>query len=400
MADIPQTTLQPAWLQDKAVVALSRLFSKGTLRFVGGCVRNTLLDVPITDIDVATTVTPDEVLELALKNGVRSIPTGLQHGTVTLVLEGGSFEVTTLRRDEETDGRHAKVSYSTSWKEDAARRDFTMNALYLDPDGQLYDYFGGMQDLEKRLVRFIGDASERIQEDKLRVLRFFRFAGQYGAGPLDGASLAAIKQADEPVRDLSAERIDAECMKLFGVRAGRLGDMVQAMLNCGISPANLIVDGSAERMRETADMDALDGHQIMGTPISLIRLSLLARHAGLDHKNVASALRLSRKEHRFLESVERAVRSLQNGETTRQAAYRFGIAGAYAAGWCENERGDASLADFQVPVFPLTATDLMQAGIEKGPEMGRRLKAAEDAFIMSNFTLTSEALLALALRPA
>lgn len=206
-----------AWLQKPPHQAFLKLLGSqgGEGRFVGSAVRDSLLGRPIHDFDVATTETPTAVMQLLMKADCKVLPTGLKHGTLTVHFQGVVYEVTTLRQDMQTDGRHAKVSFTKDWKEDASRRDFTMNALYLDANGQLYDYFGGQDDLAKGYVRFIGDASSRVREDFLRILRFFRFFGRYGTGGFDQESLKACLALKEGLCRLSRERVASEVKKIF-----------------------------------------------------------------------------------------------------------------------------------------------------------------------------------------
>ena len=206
-----------AWLQKSPHQAFLKLLRSqgGEGRFVGSAVRDSLLGRPIHDFDVATTETPTGMMQILTKAGCKVLPTGLKHGTLTVHFQGTVYEVTTLRQDMQTDGRHAKVSFTKDWKEDASRRDFTMNALYLDANGQLYDYFGGQDDLAKGCVRFIGDASSRVREDFLRILRFFRFFGRYGKGVFDQESLKACLALKEGLCRLSRERVASEVKKIF-----------------------------------------------------------------------------------------------------------------------------------------------------------------------------------------
>ncbi|EHS53925.1 Polynucleotide adenylyltransferase region [Rhizobium sp. PDO1-076] len=203
--------------------ALGRLFALlnadgGEVRVAGGAVRNGLLGLPVSDIDLATTLQPEEVIARAKAAGIKAVPTGIEHGTVTLVLDGKGYEVTTLRRDVETDGRRAQVAFGADWQEDAERRDLTINGLYAGQDGQVIDLVGGLADIETRTVRFIGDAEQRIAEDYLRVLRFFRFFAYYGHGRPDAAGLKACARAREKLKTLSAERVWSEMKKLLSAR--------------------------------------------------------------------------------------------------------------------------------------------------------------------------------------
>ena len=206
-----------AWLEREETQAVfDALQAHGIeTRAVGGAVRNTLLGLTVTEVDLATTAVPEEVMALAVKAGLKAVPTGIDHGTVTLVASGVPFEVTTLRRDVETFGRHARIAYTKDWEEDARRRDFTLNALYADRDGRVFDPLGGYADLRAGQVRFIGDAEERIKEDYLRILRFFRFHAYYGKGPLDPAGLAAAVRLRGGLDQLSAERVRAELRRIL-----------------------------------------------------------------------------------------------------------------------------------------------------------------------------------------
>ncbi len=185
------------------------------MRFVGGAIRNSLLKLKVEDVDVATKLTPQKVTELLEKSNIRAIPTGIKHGTVTALIDGKNFEITTLRSDISCDGRHAKVSWSSDWQEDARRRDFTMNALYLSAGGELFDYFCGTEDIEKGIVRFIGNPKERIAEDYLRILRFFRFFAYYGKGTINEEGLAACTSLAEGINNLSGERLQQEMLKIL-----------------------------------------------------------------------------------------------------------------------------------------------------------------------------------------
>ncbi|MCG6116449.1 MAG: CCA tRNA nucleotidyltransferase, partial [Mesorhizobium sp.] len=206
-----------AWLQDAAVQTLLEALGQGEdeARVVGGAIRNHFLGVPFTDVDIATTTLPRDTMRLGAEAGFKPVPTGVDHGTVTLVQGGRAFEVTTLRRDTESDGRHAKVAFGRDWKVDAERRDFTINALYADREGQIYDFVGGLADVETGTLRFIGDAGERIREDYLRSLRFFRFYAWYGRGRPDADALRATARLRDGLKSLSAERVWSEMKKLL-----------------------------------------------------------------------------------------------------------------------------------------------------------------------------------------
>src|SRR5579872_7361897 len=210
-------TLSPPWLKWPETQALIKAFAdaKAPIRFVGGCVRDALLGRAVQDVDVATPLRPEATMALLQKAGIKAIPTGIDHGTATAVIHGKHFEITTLRKDVSTDGRHATVAYTDDWKEDAARRDFTINALYLSPDGELFDYFNGARDAKEGHVRFIGNAGERIREDYLRILRFFRFYAWYGKTEPDKEALTACTEAANNIGTLSGERVQQEMLKLL-----------------------------------------------------------------------------------------------------------------------------------------------------------------------------------------
>ena len=236
MALIPNDDTAPSlraegWLKAPPLLRVFELLSMGggTVRVIGGAVRNALLGVPVSDIDLATDLTPETVIERVTKAGLAVYPTGLDHGTVTVVADGAPFEVTTLRRDVETDGRRAVVAFTEDWHEDALRRDFTINALSCDVSGKVYDSVGGLEDLAARRIRFIGKAEDRIREDYLRILRFFRFNAAYGAGEPDARGLAACLALKSGLTQLSAERIGNEIMKLCATpRAADIAAIMQA----------------------------------------------------------------------------------------------------------------------------------------------------------------------------
>jgi poly(A) polymerase len=348
--------------------------------FVGGCVRNTLLGAPVSDIDIATNATPEQVIDLAKKAGLKPVPTGVEHGTVTVVSGGIPHEVTTFRRDVETDGRHAVVAFSDNVAEDAARRDFTMNALYARADGTLVDPLGGLPDLTARRVRFIGNAQDRIREDHLRSLRFFRFHAWYGdadAG-MDDTALAAIADALDGLQILSRERIGAEMLKLLA--APDPAPAVAAMRQCGVLHA--ILPG--------ADDTALAPLVHLGDNTDpILRLSALGR--GFD-----DALRLSKADARRAARLRDAA---EDGAPSR-LGYHLGAEEARAALILRSALmavpllpADLAAADDGArQVFPLKAVDLMPD--LSGPALGRMLARLEDDWITSDFTLTRSELLA------
>ena len=250
-------SIKADWLGEPALQAVfDALEQEGDgARVVGGAVRNTLLGVAVSDIDIATTAEPATVIRRVEAAGLKAVPTGVDHGTVTVVSGGRPFEVTTLREDVETHGRHATVRFGRNWQHDAARRDFTMNALYAARDGTLFDPVGGLPDLAARRVRFIGEADRRIREDYLRILRFFRFHAQYGEGAPDAEGLAAVARLKDGLAGLSAERIGAEMRKLVGAR-GAVATL-EAMLDAGIMPLVLVPHGGLAPFKALRALDTL-----------------------------------------------------------------------------------------------------------------------------------------------
>jgi len=279
-------SLQPEWLTAQSVSAVFNAFEVTgcDLRAVGGCVRDALLGRPVSDIDLATPAPPEQVLALAQAAGLKAIPTGLSHGTVTVVAEQESFQITTLRKDIETDGRHAKVAFTDDWQQDAARRDFTMNALYLDRNGSLTDFFGGVEDARAGRVRFIGSPDDRIQEDYLRILRFFRFQAHYGNAPIDEAARQACARHARGVAVLSGERVQAELLKLL--EAPRTADFVDSLNETGVSDALFGRDLNAQEIHR---LEALGREHDIEFPL----LAVLAVTIAKDPAAATARLKLS-----------------------------------------------------------------------------------------------------------
>jgi poly(A) polymerase len=375
-------------------------------RVVGGAVRNALLGVPIHEIDVATTALPREVVRRVEAAGFKSVPTGIEHGTVTVVIDKHPFEVTTLRQDLETYGRHAKVAFGRDWKTDAERRDFTINALSAARDGTVFDYVGGLNDLEPRRVRFIGDAKRRIEEDYLRILRFFRFHAAYGAGGHPSAEgIAACIAGRDGLDQLSRERVRMEVMKL--VVAPHAVPTLIAMTDTGLLLRVLGGVSYLGAFENLAKAEAAVGL----APDPVRRLGALAVMVAEDAERLWQRLRLTNAEHERLASLAEGWRriSLQVGEQgARALIYRLGaehfadhallgwarsIAGAGDAEW----RALATLPQrWSAPVFPLKAADFMQRGVAKGPGLGAAIAAAEKAWIAAGFPMDADALATIA----
>ena len=387
--ELPSLAEAP-WLKDERLQSVLAVLNAdgGEGRVAGGAVRNALLGLPVADIDIATTLPPDEVTARCKAKGLAVHPTGFEHGTVTVVTHRMPFEVTTLRRDVTTDGRRATVAFTADWEEDASRRDFTINAMYCDASGKVYDFTDGYKDIQKRRVRFVGLPSKRIKEDYLRILRFFRFHAAYGAGAADRDGLAACVRLRKGLTSLSAERIRQELMKLLV--APRAVDVLKLMAKAKILPLIL---------------DAAPNWRVIGRlpPDAVLRLAALAKHpAGLRDR-----LRLSNEEARRLEAIAEAPSlspELRDPERHRilyhlgpqawRDAARLSHAQSRAAA---DDPAWADLADlpahWPLPKFPVMGRDLLAAGFTPGPAMGEALRRLEDWWIASDFKPTREELL-------
>lgn len=397
--------------------ALKRIFTLlnadgGEVRIVGGAVRNALMDLPVVDVDMATTLIPDVVVQRAKAAGIKAVPTGIEHGTVTLVIDGEGFEVTTLRRDVETNGRHAQVAFGTDWQTDAERRDLTINALYANEKGEIIDLIDGLPDVETRTVRFIGDAAMRIAEDYLRILRFFRFFAHYGSGRPDADGLRASARAKDKLGTLSAERVWSETKKLLSAR-----DPSRALL--WMRQSGVL----AEILPETEKwgIDAI--HGLVATEQSLgwaaepmLRLAAIVPSDKERLAALAVRLRLSKAEAGYLASWASApVIDPEMKETALdRLLYRQGVEGvrtrlklALASARADLSAGDAAMQKvarlstlltraekFKKPGFPLSGADVMAAGVEAGPKVGELLKNLEEKWIDVNFSLDRAALTA------
>ncbi|WP_249695846.1 CCA tRNA nucleotidyltransferase [Stappia sp. WLB 29] len=403
------------WLGEPALQAVFDALEQAgdAVRVVGGAVRNTLLGVAVSDIDIATTAEPDTVIRRVEAAGLKAVPTGVDHGTVTVVSEGRAFEVTTLREDVETHGRHATVRFGRDWQHDAARRDFTMNALYAARDGTLFDPVGGLPDLAARRVRFIGEADRRIREDYLRILRFFRFHAQYGEGEPDAEGLAACERLKDGLAGLSAERIGAEMRKLVGAR-GAVATL-EAMLDADIMPLVLVPHGGLAPFRALRALDAL----CASTREPALALAALSEGGEAELDALADRLRLSNAERRRMKAARLAADAarakLAGGkpdpaepEALRLSAlellYRHGREAAtdgvlLAAAEARRAADDAGLrallaavAALDVPRLPVSGGDLTKAGLAPGPKVGEGLRLAETHWIDSGFSLDRAAL--------
>ncbi|KQT26869.1 MULTISPECIES: CCA tRNA nucleotidyltransferase [unclassified Bradyrhizobium] len=373
-------------------------------RVVGGAVRNALLGLLPGDIDIATTALPDEVMRRAKAAGIKGVPTGIDHGTVTLVIDGHPYEVTTLRQDTETFGRKAKVAFGRDWVKDAERRDFTMNGLSADAHGVVYDYVGGIADAQARRVRFIGDPDQRIAEDYLRILRFFRIHAAFGAGEPDRDGYLACIRGRAGLANLSAERVRMEMLKLLV--AGGAAAAVLAMAEGGLLQPLV---GGVAYTSPFAAMIATE--RALGlAPNSTRRLAALSVAVTEDAKRVAVRLRLSNAETKALDSMgHRWWRLATKDEANaRRLLYRLGVEryrDRVLLAWARNG-GDVhsprwrSLAElpqrWTAPKFPLKAADFIARGMTEGPGLGHVLTLAEDAWLAADFPLDEAALASIA----
>jgi poly(A) polymerase len=364
----------------------------GEARFVGGAVRNSLLGKPVRDIDIATPLRPEKVTALLQAAGIKAVPTGIDHGTITAVVDGKTFEVTTLRRDVATDGRRAVVAFTTSWEEDAQRRDFTMNALYADLDGTVYDCVGGVDDLQAGHVRFVGDAGARIREDYLRILRLFRFHAWYGKGALDGEALYACEKEKAGLAKLSGERIAQEMLKLL--EAENPVPVVHAMAVIGV--LNDIVPGASDvfRLSRLCALDAATGF----APDSLLRLSCLLprERAVLVAQVVAARWKLSTAQADRLiaaASASKDIAPFLERKAARRLLYTVGperFHDALLLAIVEEERKNGrtileGVKGLEAPHFALSGRDVIAQGVAAGPVIGQVLRDVETWWIEHDF---------------
>ncbi|ACL60022.1 CCA tRNA nucleotidyltransferase [Methylobacterium nodulans] len=359
-------------------------------RLVGGAVRDALLGRRVADVDLATTLLPEEVVRLAAKAGLKPVPTGIDHGTVTVVAEGEPFEVTTLREDIETDGRHAVVRFGRDFARDAERRDFTINALSADPAGRLHDTVGGAADLASGRVRFIGAAAQRIREDYLRVLRFFRFHARYGRGALDPEGLAASIAAREGLATLSRERVRVELLKLLAAPGAAQATAI--LSGTGLLQRLIGGIGDLGRLARLAASEAV--------PDPLRRLAALAVLSGPDADRLRDALRLSKAEHARLAAYAEASAALHGAQAPVDVAEirrRVALSGVQAVSDAIlvltgeptpvlTEEAARALAAFAsgaepVPALPISGALLVSRGAKPGPSLGRALAAARAAWL-------------------
>jgi poly(A) polymerase len=381
-----------AWLAEPETRAVMEAL--GNVRFVGGAVRNALLGVAVSDIDIAAPFPPEESVKRLETAGIKVVPTGFDHGTVTAIKNNKLFEVTSLRRDVATDGRHAVVAYSTDWSEDAARRDFTMNALYAAADGEIFDYHGGIEDLIAGKVRFVGDAKTRIAEDALRILRLFRFHAWYGKGEMDDEALHAAAAGKASLKQLSGERIAKEMLRLL--ECPNPAPVLRVMAASAILPEILPFPLQWPRLEQMIHLDADN----LFTPDALLRLAALLPDDPDAARAVAERLRLSNADRGRLEDLaDGTARALAHlpARDIHRLLYEMGVSAfqdRVRLGWADAPPGANAIPwrmllkvaeSFERPRFPLTGRDVMAAGVPEGPRVGQILADVEDWWIDNGF---------------
>jgi len=370
------------WMQAEATLAvmaaLKRAGGEDCARFVGGCVRNGLMGKPVEDVDIATTLQPQAVIEALEAAGLKHVPTGIDHGTVTAIAQGQAFEITTLRRDVATDGRNATVAFSDDWAEDAARRDFRLNALYVDQAGQVFDPIGeGVADAMAGRIVFVGDAETRIREDYLRILRFFRFFAWYGKGEPDAAALAACAALNEGMARLSAERISKELLKLLSARDP--APAVRRMIETGVMDTFAPEARNAERLAAIRYPDAI------------LRLAALLPDDAHLARHFAERLRLSNADRDRLSAalaVEPQLPQVLDPRSVRRTLYDIGLRAyadrlALAGRTLEDTTGIAG--DWTRPLLPIGGEDVVVLGIPKSRRVGELLRKVEAWWVENDF---------------
>jgi poly(A) polymerase len=403
------------WMTAPDTAAVLKALAKGgkEARFVGGCVRDALLGRKIGDIDLATPEPPERVMKLLTEAKITMVPTGLKHGTITAVVNKHPFEITTLRRDVETFGRHARVEYTDDWQADAARRDFTMNALFCAPDGTLYDAFGGIADLRARRVRFVGEAEARIREDVLRLLRYFRFYAHYGAPPPDPAALAACRSLAHLLPTLSGERVCQETMKLL--RAADPAVVFALMRDHHILSHFLPEATRIDRLAALVTIEGVVPAALLDRADAVRRLGALLGDSVETARAVASRLKFSNTDRERLVAILRhgeiAIDPDLNGPARRRLVHRLGTelfidrallnwAGRLADGGTQDRRVTESWIDlirfareWPVPEFPLKGRDIVEAGVPIGPAVGELMEQLQAWWIEGDFTTDRKACL-------
>jgi poly(A) polymerase len=393
MAASPPRSLNAAWLRwPETQAVFAALAARGhEARAVGGAVRNALAGEPVTDVDIATAALPADVIVAADAAGLKAVPTGLDHGTVTVIADGRPHEVTTLRKDVATHGRHATVAFTDDWTADARRRDFTVNALYCSAGGEVFDPLGGYADVVARRVRFIGDPVARIREDYLRILRFFRFNAAFGRGAPDAAALSACVRERDGLAILSAERVRQELMQLLA--APRAAEIVGAMFDVGLLAPVL---GAAPRPALLARLAAVETANGLA-PDAVLRLAILALAVIDDVDRLRDRLRLSNDEAEVLALGAAAVPDLSGEPAAKACLYAEGVetfrrhvllawAASGAAPDSEAWRQRLTLPDrWTAPQLPIGGDEALALGVPAGPRIGDLLRQLERWWIAGDF---------------
>ena len=373
------TTLPKAeWTQRSDLAHLVAALGADAVRWVGGAVRDTLLGLEVADVDAATTHLPEAVVALCKQADIRTVPTGIEHGTVTAILPGGNVEITTLRHDVSTDGRRATVTFAQNWQDDAARRDFTINALYAEPETlAIHDYFGGAEDLHARRVRFIGDARQRIAEDHLRILRYFRFQARFGE-EIDAEAEEACRELAETLKGLSRERVAMELLNLLGLADPSSAAMRMAEL--GVLRVIIPEAGNDE----LAVLQRLIAHEAAHeiAPSAMRRLAALLPRDADAAKKFAAKLKMSRDQRKYLGLC--AERDAQDEAQPRALAYRRGL--KITRDRLLLEGADPSpVIGWDIPALPLKGGEIVGRGVAAGPEVARILQTVEKRWVEEGF---------------
>lgn len=377
-------------ITDEAKAVMAAL-GEGNALFVGGCVRNALLGETVDDIDIATKLTPEKVVKALKAADIKAIPTGMEHGTITAVINKQPFEITTLRKDVDTDGRHATVAFSTDWAEDAARRDFTMNTLLMDTDGNVFDPLGrGLDDLRARKVLFVGDPSKRIAEDYLRILRYFRFHARYAKGDPDAKALAACKAAADKIESLSKERITQEFFKILSSK--HPVSILEIMFQ-----NNVLKRFSKDRYNPELLKHLCEFQDRYGLAFVAARLWVLAGFSVENLKSFEELLLIPKVFKKDIEAIAGvlALPDLSDDHAVKVAVYKYGRVPTAQSLMIElaNDRvmnGYAPKAleiiqKWDVPDFPVSGDELMKKGVPQGPELGQELERLESEWIARGF---------------
>jgi len=391
-------------MRSEDIASIFQALPKDSTRFVGGCVRNALMGVEVGDVDLATQLEPKEVAKALDAANIRYVPTGIEHGTLTAVIDKKAFEITSLRKDVETDGRRAVVAFTTDWREDAQRRDLTINALYADYDGKVFDPTGqGLDDLKAMKFRFVGDAEARVQEDYLRILRFFRFLAWYGGkAKVDAEALKACRENRRGLKKLSAERVWSELKKLlFALNPSRA---IRIMLTNEILETLLPEASNAEGLSKMVVLESREAIE----PDPILRLMAMSAREPLQMALLCKRLKMSTKETKRLRAWSDSSVALDPHADDSEKLKAIYFAGKQvvidrsrvrAAGEEDALMSSRwmSLADLAMgwtpPEFPLSGKDLKAAGVEPGPKMGKVLEALKALWVRSNFSADREKLL-------